>query len=62
MYADSLKRKDDFTGDVRIMISIFVAHQWLTLGGGERWPPIYWKTIVFCSKKMEICDVILPKQ
>ena len=39
MYADSLKRKDDFTGDVRIMISIFVAHQWRTLGGGGTMAP-----------------------
>ena len=36
-----------------------------TLGGGGvrgRWPPIFWRTIVFCSKTMEIYDVILPKQ
>ena len=35
-----------------------------TLGGGGEGgdAPIFWKTIVFCSKTMEMFDVILPKQ
>ena len=31
----------------------------LTLSGAP--PPIFWKTKVFCSKTMEMCDAILPK-
>ena len=38
---------------------ITVADYWL---GGGAVAPIFWKTIVFCSKTMEMCDVILPKQ
>ena len=30
--------------------------------GGAMPPQVFWKTIVFCSKTMEMCDVILPKQ
>ena len=34
-----------------------------TWGGGEGdGPPIFWKTIVFCSRILEMCDIILPKQ
>ena len=39
--------------------------QWRTLGGGARGavaPQIFWKTKVFCSKIIEICDVIFSKQ
>ena len=32
------------------------------LGAKGVMAPIFWKTIVFCSKKMEMCDGILPKQ
>ena len=31
------------------------------IGGHPRGAPIFWKTIVFCSKTMDKCDVILTK-
>ena len=30
--------------------------------GAAAAPSIFWKTIVFCSKTIEICDVIFSKQ
>ena len=53
------------TADVRMVASMvyYASISGGHLGGeGGDGPPIFWKTIVFCSKSMEMCDVILPKQ